>query len=69
MLILGAAFATGLAACSTASTEPLGTGIASYDNLRSANTACAARGGLVKPRPDGDPAQLSDYSCVIPGAK
>ena len=61
--------AAALAACSTTTTEPLGTGIASYDNLRSANAACAARGGQVMPRQGGDPAQLADYSCVIPGAK
>jgi hypothetical protein len=58
-----------LSACASGVTEPLGSGIASYDQLRTANAACVARGGEVKPRSGGDPAQLSDYSCVIPGAK
>ena len=60
---------TTLAGCSTGVSEPLGSGIASYDALRDANVACITRGGTVRPRQEGDPAQLSDYSCVIPGAK
>ena len=58
-----------LAGCSTGSSESLGTGIASYDALRQANEACIARGGTVRPRKDGVPGELADYSCVIPGAK
>jgi hypothetical protein len=58
-----------LAGCSTGSSEPLGSGIASYDALRKANEACAARGGTVQARKDGTPGQLADYSCVIPGSK
>jgi hypothetical protein len=58
-----------VAGCSTGSSESLGTGIASYDALRSANAACIARGGTVQPRKDGTPGELADYSCVIPGAK
>jgi hypothetical protein len=58
-----------LGGCASGSSETLGSGIASYDALRQANTACIARGGQIKPRQGGDPAQLSDYSCVIPGAK
>ena len=61
--------AAALSACSSTIREPLGTGIASYDELRNANNACVARGGTVLPRQGGDPAQLADYSCVIPGAK
>jgi hypothetical protein len=48
---------------------PLGTGIASYDALRSANADCNIRGGQVELRRGGDGAQLADYACVIPGAK
>ena len=58
-----------LGACSTGSSESLGSGIASYDALRQANAACIARGGQVQPRRDGVPGELADYSCVIPGAK
>ena len=59
----------GLGACASGSSEPLGNGIASYDALRQANNACIARGGQIKPRQGGDPAQLADYSCIVPGAK
>jgi hypothetical protein len=61
--------AAAIAGCSTGSSESLGSGIASYDALRQANTACIARGGTVQPRKDGTPGELADYSCVIPGAK
>ena len=58
-----------VAGCSTGSSESLGSGIASYDALRQANDACIARGGSVRPRRDGIPGELADYSCVIPGSK
>jgi hypothetical protein len=61
--------AIAVAGCSTASSESLGAGIASYDALRKANDACTARGGTVQPRKDGTPGELADYSCVIPGSK
>ena len=64
-----AVVAGALGACSTGSSDSLGSGIASYDALRQANAACIARGGTVQPRKDGIPGELADYSCVIPGAK
>jgi len=61
--------ASGLSACGTGSSEQLGTGIASYDALRTSQAQCATRGGAIKLQQNGDPAELSDYSCVIPGSK
>ena len=60
-----------LAACATPETEsyPLGRGIASYDELRRQTEICNARGGAIKPTEQGDPAQLSNYTCVVPRDK
>ena len=56
-----------LTACAAPTTSySLGQGIASYDELRRQTEACNARGGTIRPSGQGDPAQLSSYSCVIP---
>lgn len=45
----------------------LGDGIVSYDDLRRAGEKCKADGGVIQSKQDGgDPAQLSNYTCVIP---
>jgi hypothetical protein len=44
----------------------LGHGIATYDELRRRTEVCQARGGAIKPSGQGDPYQLSNYTCVIP---
>jgi hypothetical protein len=76
-----AAFAFGLASalagCATDGAAPaktsysLGRGVVNYDELRRANDKCTADGGKLEAKQDGgDPAQLSNYTCVIPkGAK
>ncbi len=47
----------------------LGRGIVSYDELRRANDKCAEDGGKIQAKQDGgDPAQLANYTCVIPKA-
>ena len=47
----------------------LGDGIVSYDDLRRAGDKCKADGGTIRFKQDGgDPAQLSNYTCVIPRA-
>ncbi|HJV42472.1 hypothetical protein [Caulobacter sp.] len=47
----------------------LGDGIVSYDDLRRAGDKCKAEGGVIQSKQDGgDPAQLSNYTCVIPRA-
>jgi hypothetical protein len=45
----------------------LGDGIVSYDDLRREGEKCKASGGTIRAKQDGgDPAQLSNYTCVIP---
>lgn len=45
----------------------LGNGVVNYDELRRAGDKCKAEGGAIQAKQDGgDPAQLSNYSCVIP---
>lgn len=62
-----------LAACQAVSAPDrsysLGEGIVSYDDLRRAGDKCKAEGGVIQSKQDGgDPAQLSNYTCVIPRA-
>ncbi|PVM88894.1 hypothetical protein DDF62_13300 [Caulobacter radicis] len=48
----------------------LGRGIVNYDELRRAGDKCQAEGGSLQAKMDGgDPAQLSNYTCVIPKVK
>lgn len=61
------------AGCATDDVAPaktsysLGRGIVSYDELRRANDQCAADGGKIEAKQDGgDPAQLGNYTCIIP---
>ena len=58
-----------LSACASvapSSSYSLGSGIASYDDLRRATEQCNARGGRIVPKDDGgDPADLSNYTCMI----
>jgi len=45
----------------------LGDGVVSYDDLRREGDKCKAAGGVIQAKQDGgDPAQLSNYTCVIP---
>ena len=45
----------------------LGDGVVSYDDLRREGDKCKAAGGVIRAKQDGgDPAQLSNYTCVIP---
>ena len=45
----------------------LGRGVVNYDELRRANDQCAADGGKIEAKQEGgDPAQLGNYSCIIP---
>jgi hypothetical protein len=62
---------TSLAACAAADVPAgrsysLGRGIVNYDELRRAGDKCKAEGGALQAKQDGgDPAQLSNYTCVI----
>lgn len=60
-----------LAACQAVSVPDrsysLGDGVVSYDDLRREGDKCKASGGTIQAKQDGgDPAQLSNYTCVIP---
>ncbi|AZS21444.1 MULTISPECIES: hypothetical protein [unclassified Caulobacter] len=60
-----------LAACQSVSAPDrsysLGDGVVSYDDLRREGDKCKASGGTIQAKQDGgDPAQLSNYTCVIP---
>jgi len=47
----------------------LGDGVVSYDDLRREGDKCKAAGGVIQSKLDGgDPAQLSNYTCVVPRA-
>jgi hypothetical protein len=66
--ILAPAILLLLSACAVAPSNSysLGSGIASYDDLRRATEQCNTRGGRIVPKDDGgDPADLSNYTCVI----
>ena len=48
----------------------LGRGVVSYDELRRASDQCVVDGGKIEAKQDGgDPAQLSNYTCVISKGK
>jgi hypothetical protein len=47
----------------------LGEGVVSYDDLRREGDKCKGSGGIIRAKADGgDPAQLSNYTCVVPRA-
>lgn len=63
-----------LSACAesgaSAQSYSLGRGVVNYDELRRAGDRCKADGGTLQAKQDGgDPAQLSNYTCVIPKGK
>ena len=65
-----------LAGCATDGVTPavtsysLGRGTVSYDELRRDSEKCVADGGKIEAKQDGgDPAQLSNYTCVISKGK
>ncbi|MDI1366554.1 MAG: hypothetical protein PSX79_17150, partial [bacterium] len=68
MALLGLGLTT-LAACATSEVSDqsysLGRGVVNYDELRRAGDKCKADGGGIQAKQDGgDPAQLSNYTCV-----
>ena len=66
LLALGACAASG----ESLDSYSLGRGVVSYDELRRAGDKCKADGGVIQAKQDGgDPAQLSNYTCVIPKGK
>lgn len=58
---------TACAAVAQDKSYSLGDGTVSYDDLRREGDKCKAAGGTIRAKQDGgDPAQLSNYTCVIP---
>jgi hypothetical protein len=52
-----------LAACTTGAGFGQAGGVATYDDLKKAQKACAERGGSLKLQKNGDPQFLDDYAC------
>lgn len=56
-----ALIAVSLGACAGGPTRE--GGVASLDALRDAQAACAARGGTMQLKPEGDPTYIGAYAC------
>ena len=52
-----------LAACTTGAGFGQAGGIATYDDLKTAQEACAEKGGSLRLQKNGDPQFLDDYAC------
>jgi len=52
-----------LTACSTGAGFGKSGGIATYDDLKAAQKACADKGGSLRLQKNGDPQFLDDYAC------
>ena len=55
--------ALALAACATGAGFGGSGGIATYDDLKAAQKACADKGGSLRLQKNGDPQFLDDYAC------
>ena len=61
--LLLAAATLALSACASGVGAGRNGGIATYDDLKQAQQACAAKGGSLKLQKNGDPQFLDDYAC------
>jgi len=55
--------AMALSACASGAGFGRSGGIATYDDLKAAQAACAAKGGTLKLQKNGDVQYLDDYAC------
>ena len=55
--------ALGLSACMGSAGFGQAGGLATYDEIRAAQEACAARDGALRLQRNGDPKYLHDYAC------
>ena len=55
--------ALALAACTTGVGFGRSGGLATYDDLKAAQSACAAKGGSLRLQRNGDAKFLDDYAC------
>ncbi len=60
-LIIAAAL--GLCACMSGVGSGNNAGLATYDDLKNAQQACAAKGGKLQLKKNGDASYLGDYAC------
>jgi len=60
--VLALAAALALAACADAPVRDQG--LATLDSLSDAQAACAAKGGTMQLKPEGDPSEIAGYACV-----
>jgi hypothetical protein len=65
MTRMGLVLAAALALCACAESVGFGRsgGIATYDEIKAAQEACAAKGGTLKLQKNGDAQYLDDYAC------
>ena len=52
-----------LAACASSAGYGRSAGVATYDDLKAAQQACAAKGGTLRLKRNGDAQYLDDYAC------
>ena len=62
-LTLIVAAAAALSGCASGAGFGRSGGIATYDDLKAAQQACAAKGGQLKLQKNGDVQYLDDYAC------
>ena len=55
--------ALGLAACAGGIDTMRDGGVATYDSIKAATEACAAKGGQLRLKRNGDAQYLDDYAC------
>ena len=55
--------ALALSACASGVGFGTSGGTATYDDIKAANVACAAKGGKLRLQKNGDPQYLDDYAC------
>ncbi len=55
--------ALALAGCSTSAGFGRSGGVATYDDLKTAQKACAEKGGTLRLQKNGDAQYLDDYAC------
>ena len=52
-----------LAACASGLDTMRDGGVATYDSIKAATEACAAKGGQLRLKRNGNPQYLDDYAC------
>jgi hypothetical protein len=63
MRALAILLALSLSGCAGAIDTMRDGGVANYDSIKAASEACAAKGGQLRLKRNGDPQYLEDYAC------